>query len=182
VSRDQAAAEALPPGFLTFYDDAISQVYGYLIARCPTASVAEDLTAETFLAAVDAARRDDPPALSMPWIIGVARHKLVDHWRRLTRETRGLRALADRSGPEEYEDHTDLRLDAVRAHETLSMLEPHHRMVLTLRYLDDLSVPEVAPLIGRTVHATEALLTRARRAFRRAYDDREGGDEEFADV
>jgi RNA polymerase sigma-70 factor, ECF subfamily len=181
VGTDQVATEALPPGFLAFYDDALSQVYGYLIARCRTVSVAEDLTAETFLAAVDAARRGDPPALSMPWIIGVARHKLVDHWRRLTRESSGLRALADRSGPEEYEDRSDQRLDAVRAHETLLMLEPHHRTVLTLRYLDDLSVPEVASMLGRTVHATEALLSRARRAFRRAYDDREGADEEQAD-
>jgi RNA polymerase sigma-70 factor (ECF subfamily) len=51
-------------------------------------------------------------------------------------------------------------------------------VVLTLRYLDDLSVPEVASELGRTVHATEALLSRARRAFRRAYDEREGPDEE----
>jgi RNA polymerase sigma-70 factor (ECF subfamily) len=181
VSRNQAAAEALPPGFLTFYDDALSQVYGYLIARCRTVSVAEDLTAETFLAAVDAARRDDPPPLSMPWIIGVARHKLVDHWRQLSRETSGLRALTDRSGPDEYDDRSDQRLDAVRAHETLLMLEPHHRTVLTLRYLDDLTVAEVASVLGRTVHATEALLSRARRAFRHAYDDREGGDEEQSD-
>ncbi len=181
MSRNQAATEALPPGFLAFYDDALSQVYGYLIARCRAVSVAEDLTAETFLAAVDAARRDDPPALSMPWIIGVARHKLVDHWRRLTRETSGLRALADLSDPEEYEDPSDQNLDAVRSHETLLMLAPHHRTVLTLRYLDDLSVAEVASVIGRTVHATEALLTRARKAFRRAYDDREGGDEEYSD-
>jgi RNA polymerase sigma-70 factor (ECF subfamily) len=42
-------------------------------------------------------------------------------------------------------------------------------MVLTLRYCDDLPVPDVASLIGRTVHATEALLVRARSAFRRAY-------------
>ena len=36
----------------------------------------------------------------------------------------------------------------------------------TLRYLDGLSVPEVAEHLGRTVHATEALLVRARNAFR----------------
>ena len=44
-------------------------------------------------------------------------------------------------------------------------------MVLTLRYLDDLPVPEVAVLIDRTLHATEALLVRARAAFRRAYTE-----------
>ena len=40
---------------------------------------------------------------------------------------------------------------------------------ITLRYLDGLSVPEVAQHLDRTVHATEALLVRARNAFRVAY-------------
>jgi RNA polymerase sigma-70 factor (ECF subfamily) len=48
-------------------------------------------------------------------------------------------------------------------------------MVLALRYMDDRSVPECAALIGRTVHATEALLVRARRAFRSHYPEPEGG-------
>ena len=44
----------------------------------------------------------------------------------------------------------------------------------TLRYLDALPVPEVAELLGRSTTATEALLVRAKAAFRRAYD---GGDD-----
>jgi RNA polymerase sigma-70 factor (ECF subfamily) len=44
-----------------------------------------------------------------------------------------------------------------------------------LRYLDGLSVPEVAEALGRTVHATEALLVRARAAFRRVYEEGEDG-------
>ena len=53
-------------------------------------------------------------------------------------------------------------------------LGPHHRAALTLRYLDALPVPEVAELLGRSTTATEALLVRAKAAFRRAYD---GGDD-----
>ena len=48
--------------------------------------------------------------------------------------------------------------------------------LLTLRYLDGLPVPEVADLLGRTVHTTEALLVRARNAFRAEYA--EGGCED----
>jgi RNA polymerase sigma-70 factor (ECF subfamily) len=69
------------------------------------------------------------------------------------------------------EDHWDVQLDVVRARETLERLGPHHRAALTLRYLDDLPVPRVAALLERTVHATEALLVRARIAFRRAYGE-----------
>ena len=52
----------------------------------------------------------------------------------------------------------------------LADLGPHHRSALVLRYLDGLTVPEVADHLGRTVHATEALLVRARRAFRTLYE------------
>jgi RNA polymerase sigma-70 factor (ECF subfamily) len=58
----------------------------------------------------------------------------------------------------------------------LDHLATQHRAALTLRYLDDLSVPEVAAHLSRTVHATEALLVRARSAFRRAYVEEDGRD------
>ena len=176
--RDPRAA------LLALYDVALPQVYGYLLARCGRRALAEDLTAETFLAAVDATRAPDPGPLSVGWLIGVARHKLVDHWRRQAREERALAAVG---GPEcDADDPWDGRLDALRAQDTLAALGPHHRTVLTLRYCDDLPVREVAALLDRTEHATEALLVRARAAFRRAYgpahdtraSDRADGTEE----
>ncbi|MGI9597658.1 MAG: RNA polymerase subunit sigma-24, partial [Acidimicrobiales bacterium] len=51
----------------------------------------------------------------------------------------------------------------------LAGLAPHHRAALTLRYLDVLPVGEVAGHLDRTLQATEALLTRSKTAFRRAY-------------
>ena len=154
---------------LELYDAALPQVYGYLLARCGRRALAEDLTAETFLAAVAACRTVPPPEPSVGWLVGIARHKLVDHWRAAEREERGLRAVG---GEEPLTDPWDERLDALLAHEVLDDLPGHHRAVLTLRYLDGLAVPEVAHTIGRTVHATEALLVRARAAFRRSYERR----------
>jgi RNA polymerase sigma-70 factor (ECF subfamily) len=78
-------------GLLELYDDALPHVYGYLLARCGDTGLAEELTAESFLAAVHAARKPGAPDPSIPWLIGVARHKLADHWRRVERERRGLR-------------------------------------------------------------------------------------------
>jgi RNA polymerase sigma-70 factor, ECF subfamily len=149
---------------LAIYDRALPEVYGYLLGRCHDRATAEDLTSETFLAAVRAP--GDAP-LSVPWLIGVARHKLADHWRRRARDER----LRERVGePPEPEDPWDAHLDAVRAADVLHGLGGHHRAALTLRYVDGLSVPEVAGVLDRTVHATEALLVRARKAFRKAYE------------
>jgi RNA polymerase sigma-70 factor, ECF subfamily len=161
---------------LDLYDDALPQVYGYLLARCGQRALAEDLTAETFLAAVGAVRRDAPPDLGVGWLIGVARHKLADHWRRAEREQRGLRVVAGQQS--ELDDPWDRELDALLAREVLAALGPHHRAALTLRYLDGLPVPDVAEHLGRTTHATEALLVRARNAFRQSYQDRTGREED----
>jgi RNA polymerase sigma-70 factor (ECF subfamily) len=157
------------PALLALYDQALPDVYGYLLRRCDSPTTAEDLTAETFLAAVAAVQKGTVERLTAAWLVGVARHKLVDHWRRRARDERNLAAVADEVV--EAEDPWDAELDASVAHTVLASLGPHHRAALTLRYLDGLSVPEVAKLLGRTVHATEALLVRARLAFRRAYGD-----------
>lgn len=159
---------------LALYDAALPEVYGYLLARCGGRTLAKDLTAETFLAAVAACRRQPPPAMSTGWLVGIARHKLVDHWRAGEREERGLRAVA--AQPEPDDDPWDSRIDALVAHEVLALQSAQHRAALTLRYLDGLPVPEVARALGRTVPATESLLTRARAAFRRGYAHQlEGG-------
>ncbi|MGY1812725.1 RNA polymerase sigma factor [Blastococcus sp. SYSU D00820] len=163
------------PGLLSLYDRALPEVYGYLLARCGSRTLAEDLTAETFLAAVRAEADGGAPT-TVPWLVGTARHKLVDHWRRQEREQRGLRVVHG-EGPGDVEDPWDVELDALRAGQVLATLSPQHRAVLTLRYLDDLPVPRVAALVGRTVHATEALLVRARIAFRRAYESTGGSDD-----
>ena len=167
--NDIAAVQPDPGAdLLDLYDSALPRVYGYLLARCGRVSVAEDLTAETFLAAVAAVHKDEPAPVSIPWLVGVARHKLVDHWRRQAREDRQLQTLS--GGVDGTEDPWDAHLDAVRAREVLASLAPQHQAALTLRYLDDLPVPDVAEALERTLHATEALLVRARSAFRRSYE------------
>ncbi len=150
---------------LGLYDRALPQVYGYLRARVPGDALAEDLTAETFLAAVQAVRKERVTDLTIAWLVTVARNKLVDHWRRNAREERSLQLASDEEAVEDDEQY----FERMRAREVLAELGAHHRAALTLRYLDGLSVPEVAELLGRTVHATEALLVRARQAFRVRY-------------
>jgi RNA polymerase sigma-70 factor (ECF subfamily) len=156
---------------LRLYDTALPQVYGYLLRRTGRVDVAEELTSETFLAATDAVRRAQPVAVDVPWLIGVARHKLADHWRRQARQAGTLPVLATEP---DVDDPWDAAVDTLRAQDALGALAPQHRTALTLRYLDDLPVPEVAAALDRTLHATEALLTRARAAFRKRYTETEG--------
>lgn len=140
-------------------------MYGYLLPRCGSVADAEDLTAETFTAAVAALGRLDPPSVTVAWLIGVARHKLVDHWRRDERERRGLAAV----GPDQPDDPWEEVLDASAAYAALARLPGPQRTALILRYLDGLSVSEIADHMDRTPRGTETLLVRARAALRRVY-------------
>jgi RNA polymerase sigma-70 factor (ECF subfamily) len=155
--NDSSAVSAL----LELYDDALPAVYGYLVRRCDSTATAEDLTGDTFVAAVTAVERGGD--VNIPWLIGTARHKLVDHWRRLGRQRDLLEELWEHTDP--LDDHDD-PVDVLHVRDTLSRLTPHHRAALVLRYMDGLSVPEVASLLERSVHATESLLVRAKAAYR----------------
>ena len=152
---------------MALYERALPDVYGYLLDRCQDRHTAEDLASETFLAAVRAANEPSGVEPSVPWLIGVARHKLADHWRRRARDDRLLDQLSDAPS---IDDPWDVRLSPLEAADVLARLGDHHRVALTFRYVDGLSVPEVADLLDRSVRATEALLVRARLAFRKLYE------------
>ncbi len=156
---------------LGIYREALPRVYGYLLPRCGSVSLAEDLTAETFLAAVAASRQGSLPEVSVPWLVGVARHKLVDHWRKLEREHRGLSQVVAEDAAPSFEDPWDEWFDANAAHAALARLPTPQRAALTLRYLDGLPVAVVAEHLGRSLHATETLLVRSRAALRRVYEE-----------
>jgi len=161
---------------LEIYDDAVGEVFSYLRARCGGRALAEDLTADTFLAAVGQIRRGAVEAVTIAWLIGIARHKLIDEWRRAARRPQPQH-LDDSPTDErlvEGVDQWDAVIDQHLVGSVLAELGPHHRSALTLRYFDGLAVPDVADHLGRTVEATETLLVRARRRFRIVYEQQGG--------
>jgi len=156
---------ALEDEIVLSVDRALPEVYGYLLRRCGSPALAEDLTSEAVLAAVDQVCRGSLHEITVPYLVGIARHKLVDHWRRDERERRHLTSYVGGDSDE----FTDEHFEPGRAELALAALNPMQRAALTLRYVDDLSVPDVAGQLGRSVHATETLLGRAKRSFRDHY-------------
>jgi RNA polymerase sigma-70 factor (ECF subfamily) len=147
---------------------AIPEVYRFMFHRCGDPDLADDLMAEALLAAARRYRDGEAGAVTVAWIMSVARHKLLEHWRRAEREQLRLRLVwADQDEPPLVPPPEEASPE--RALSVLRQMAPVHQAVLTLRYLDDLPVPEVARELGRSLHATESLLSRAKAAFRRAY-------------
>jgi RNA polymerase sigma-70 factor (ECF subfamily) len=158
--------------FDELYDAALLPVYSYLFHRSGgVREVAEDLTQEVFVAAARRLR-DGRPA-NAAWCIVVARNKLVDHFRAAERDRRGLRLVRGRVA--DAMEVVDLELSRDEVLEVLRSLPAAQQAAVVLRYLDDLSVQEVARRLGRSERATEGLLRRGRDGFRAAYREKVDG-------
>jgi len=158
-----------PEEFTRFYREQLPTVYGYLFRlSAGDRELAEDLTQDTWMALAREVRRGHHECADIRWLMTVARSRFLDHARR---RQRALRKLALVSSVDEQADPPS-RDDVL---DGLSMLEPMHRLVLMLRYVDDLPVPSVAQAIGRNITATNSLLARARRELRLHHDRQRRG-------
>ena len=173
MSAPAAAAtlDTSPKSFAAFYEQALPQVYGYFLYRCRgSAVIAEDLTQETFLAAVVELKKGKRVRQPSAWIHGIARHKLLDHYRR---EQHADRQLTVTSTAEEIDAETPAGSDESEARDraiaALSAVAASQRAALVLCYVDGYSVPEAAGLLGKSTEAVESLLARGRQTFKRSY-------------
>ena len=82
VHASESATRVGEDRVLADIDRNLPAVNDYLLHRCGGRGLAEDLTSETVLATVDHVRNGHIDTIEIGYLIGIARHKLVDHWRR----------------------------------------------------------------------------------------------------
>ncbi len=155
------------PTLTEVFETEVEGVFGFLLRRCGNRSTAEDLTAETFADASSRFSSGRCIEVTPGWLRTVAHRRLIDHWRRGETAQRKLRSLtvlsaASSPPPEDSDDCID---------RALATLPTNQRAVLTLRYIDDLSVSEVADALQLSYKATESLLSRARQSFAASYGE-----------
>jgi RNA polymerase sigma-70 factor (ECF subfamily) len=165
---DLRAAVADDVLFRRFYEQTAPRVYAFLYSRTGSVTAAEELTQETFVEIVRNPASYDGRGDPVPWMIGVARHRLLRHVRATRQSDDRARELvheidtttADSSGTLATNDLVD---------GALRRLTLEQRTALLLRFAEDLSVRDVAKAIGRSEDATESLIRRARATFEAAY-------------
>jgi RNA polymerase sigma factor (sigma-70 family) len=145
--------------FRALYDAAYPRVVAYALRRARTREDALDVVSETLLIAWR--RLDEIPTggQSLPWVFGVARRVLANHYRAAGRRER-LATRAAQSPPEAVP-----QFDLV--HEALHALRPDQQEILTLAAWDDLDNHEIAVVLGLTPAAVAVRLHRARRRLAR---------------
>ena len=108
------------------------------------------------------------------WVLGIARHKLDDYYRKRIHEAE--LPEEDEGTPEltvmpSFEQALDVAAQQEQVQTTLAMLPEPYALALIWRYRDEKSIREIAQLSGKTEKATERLLARARESFRKRWDD-----------
>jgi RNA polymerase sigma factor (sigma-70 family) len=156
------------PAFQQLYDDLAGPVAAYLRHR--GAWEVQDLTSEVFLAAFTSLSRfEGGQAEFRSWVFTIAHRRLVDEWRRSGRAPQQVPydAGADARSASSAETEALEQLGERRVRQLLGMLSSDQQEVLLLRILGDLTVEQVASLVGKRPGAVKALQRRGLAALRR---------------
>ena len=142
----------------------LTLVYRYVYRRLAPSQrdSADDITAQTFQAALRGMQRLKPGSDPYLWLLGIARRELVTHARRQKyRKTEALdeRTLVLQETPETLALDQERRAELWRI---LDSLSADQREALLLQHLEDLSVAQIAHVLGKSHAATNSLLQRAR--------------------
>ena len=165
------AAAADPAAFAELYRRYVDDVHRYLVVKNGSED-ADDLVAETFLAAFRAARSYRGSGAVKAWLIGIARRKAIDAFRR-RRPVESLEAALAIADPLCTEDIAIERSELARVATALRGIVPERAEALRLRYFAGLDCDEIAPLMDRSTAAVKMLVHRGLRELRLELEGRD---------
>jgi len=152
-----------------FYRTYTPRLSRFIKSKIANPQDAEEILQDTLMAFLEAIRDFQGKSGLETFLYAITRHKIVDYYRRrklkqlVFSQAPHLEALiSPLIGPEEALDGSLLK---EKIQTVLSRLLPRYRQVLLFKYLDDLSVGEIAEKLAITFKSAESQLFRARKAF-----------------
>jgi RNA polymerase sigma-70 factor (ECF subfamily) len=157
-----------------FYDEHAAELYGFVsrLLRGDPQTVA-DVFQDTWLDAINHIGQFDPERGELrSWLYGIARRRVALHWRRrlarggtgeAARENISVESLDGAVVPDDAIEHLE---QAAVVQASLLALPPERRQVLVQKYVEELSVAQIAERNGKSPKAVESLLSRARGQLR----------------
>jgi RNA polymerase sigma-70 factor (ECF subfamily) len=174
------AAQGQREAFGQLYKRHVSRVYRHIYYLVDDALLAEDLTAQTFLNALEAIPRYEKRGVPfLAWLLRIASN-LTINYKKSQKNVPGrplpetLEAKGTFYSPHEF---CQVRIDSRRVWEVVRHLPIEQRQVIVMRFIDDLSYPDIAYLLEKSVGAVRVIQYRALLAVRRMLDDQPVGAE-----
>lgn len=195
VHVDRAVARRILGGdekaFQDLFDRFFPRLYRFALARVGhDPEAARDIVQQTFCNAIGQLDSYRGEAALYTWFCQICRNVLTDHFRSKGR-ARSVTLLEDHpnaqaileslAAPVSDQPESGVWRDQVHrvVEATLDSLPGRYGEVLEWKYIDGLSVLEIASRLNVGAKAAESLLTRAREAFRDAIVELFGAAEEF---
>jgi len=153
-----------PDAFAELYDLYIKRIYRFVYFKVSGKEEAEDITSEVFLKAWNYAINDSKEIKSFSGLLyRLARNAVIDLYRRRSTQPQTViipeeMELSD--GGKWYEDLSN-NADAAQIIAALKKLKQEYQEVLTLRYVDELEIDEIAEITGKGGIATRVTIHRA---------------------
>ena len=153
----------------------------YLLYLTGRREYAEDLAQETWVRVLQRGSQYNGRQRFDPWLFAIARNLAIDYLRKKRKAVQTASLPNDRdamlllpsSGPSPFEAAARSE-DAIRLAGQLQILSPLYREALLLRFQEDLSLPEIAQVLGAPITTVTSRIYRGLAELRSAFE--EGGD------
>lgn len=148
------AARDDPQAFGKLYQRYIHQVIRYLYSRMGNIRDAEDVGSQAFMAAFEAFGSFKREKYFSSWLFTIARNKSVDHYRksRPTEQLEETTFLTSHEAPEKLLERSDELNEIARL---IRELPEEEQELMRLRFVAELSFPEMAALLHRRTEAVK---------------------------
>lgn len=170
VERAQRTEESEKTRLDGLFEEHVETVYAYAARRTNSSAIAEDIASETFSEAFrrpDRIPHDDP----LPWLLGIARRKIADHFRRLN-SRREVALFAEILASNTLAVGLLLQdEEALQLRKLIDELPADQREALLLHYVEGFAAKQISVTMGRSPFAVNSLLQRARRQMQRKGHD-----------
>ena len=160
--HDQAALSRI-------YEEHFDKIYRYIVLKIGDRTEAEDMTQQVFINAfksISSYKSKGNPITS--WLFRIAHNQVVDHLRKKSkRPTVPIEEALARSGDDDPGLEAERRINIEQLVAATGSLTGLQREVISLRFAGELSVAEVARVMGKSEGAIKALQHSAIASLRR---------------
>jgi RNA polymerase sigma-70 factor (ECF subfamily) len=150
--------------FSFFYDQYVTRIYRFVFIKVSNKQVAEDLTQEIFLKVWQHLVDKKDIQNFQAFIFRVARNSIIDYYRRAYRQELPLDYVDETKHEALIDDKTedlDKSLDSEKLLKQLKSLKAEYQEVLLLRYVEDMSIEDIASILQKDKNNVRVLIHRA---------------------
>jgi RNA polymerase sigma-70 factor (ECF subfamily) len=156
-----------------FYKTYSPKLFSYIKSKVSRIEDAEEILQDSLLASLDAIRDYSGQSSLYTYIYSIAKHKVVDHYRRkkikqivFSKFPQVSQLVSLLASPEQKFDQKILKEKITRC---FNLIKPKYQEVLKSKYQEDMTVGEIAAKTKETIKSVESTLFRARKAFIKVY-------------